>query len=90
MKTIYLLQKIYRHYGSAPKILRAYDSQAEADDLIELMKKAEVEDLVVVEIEMQTDVRPKPAPPVGQAPLLPRLNPQFVSADANHVKAVDA
>ncbi|MEN6302226.1 MAG: hypothetical protein ABFD96_05835 [Armatimonadia bacterium] len=54
MSTIYLLRKKGYTY-SEPKNLRAYESKADADDLVALMSKAGFDDLEVVELELQSD-----------------------------------
>lgn len=52
MRTIYLLRKM-NSYGGAPKILRAFETRQDAEDLIELMAKADVEGLEVAELELE-------------------------------------
>lgn len=52
MRTIYLVKKTPRYHG-APKILRAFETREDAEDLIELMEKADVEGLEVMEIEFE-------------------------------------
>lgn len=74
MKTIYVLQKNMR-YGTAPKILRAYESRVDADDAKTLMERADLDDLVIVQLELET------AQPHAPLPLQPRTPPLLIGKE---------
>jgi hypothetical protein len=70
LKTIYLLQKSAR-YGGTPKLLRAFESKRDAEDLVTIMGRADVEGFEIVELELET------AQPHTPAPMQPRVPVTF-------------
>lgn len=64
MKTIYLVQKLNR-YSGAPKLIRAYESRTDAEDMVEILKVIEIEGIEIAELKYQPTqtYSHDPAPP---------------------------
>lgn len=66
MKTIYLVQKRSR-YGGEMKLLRAYESRTDAEELVEILKVLEAEGIEITELHYQLtriySHEPAPRPP---------------------------
>ena len=63
MKTIYLVRKMGR-YSMAPTNIRAFETMADAEDLIGVLKRAGAEEVEVVNLELSpARAEPQPPPP---------------------------
>ena len=63
MKTIYLVRKMGR-YSTAPTNIRAFETMLDAEDLINLFKRAGGEGIEIVTLELSVArVDPLPPPP---------------------------
>lgn len=51
MKTIYLVRKMGR-YSMAPTNIRAFEVMADAEDLVDVFKRAGMEDIEVIPLEL--------------------------------------
>lgn len=61
MKTIYLVRKMGR-YSTAPTMIRAFEVMADAEDLIDVLKRAGSDDIELVPLEL-SPARAAPQPP---------------------------
>lgn len=75
MKTIYLVQKRNR-YGGELKLLRAYESKADADELVEILKDLEAEGIEITELQYQP-TRTYSRDPAPQSPRISPLMPLY-------------
>jgi hypothetical protein len=67
MKTIYLVRKMGR-YGTVPTDIRAFETRADAEDLIEVFKRAGAEGIEVVLLELcPATAAPQPHPAMENA-----------------------
>jgi hypothetical protein len=66
MNTIYLVQKANRYSGT-PKLLRAYESRTDAEELVEILKVLETDGVEIAELQYEPTRSysrdPAPQPP---------------------------
>lgn len=71
MRMIYLVRKMGR-YSTAPANIRAFETMADAEDLIDVFRRAGSEDIEVVPLEL-SPARAAPQPPPAPARDTPDL-----------------